>query len=75
MTARIFIGALLAGASFLFGAVPFPQLSGEYQEEMLPLLERYCLGCHSEEEQEGELDLERFATLEAVRQAPKVWVK
>ena len=75
VTARIFIGVLLAGASFLFGAVPFPQLSGEYQKQMLPLLERYCLDCHSEEEQEGELDLERFATLEAVRQAPKVWVK
>ncbi|MGB0586164.1 MAG: DUF1592 domain-containing protein [Limisphaerales bacterium] len=75
MTARILIWTLLAGASFLFGAVPFPQLSGEYQKQMLPLLERYCVGCHSKEEQEGELDLERFATLEAVRQAPKVWVK
>lgn len=75
VTARILIWTLLAGASFLFGAVPFPQLSGEYQKQMLPLLERYCVGCHSKEEQEGELDLERFATLEAVRQAPKVWVK
>ena len=75
VTARIFIWTLLAGASFLSGAVPFPQLSGEYQKQMLPLLERYCVGCHSEEEQEGELDLERLATLEAVRQAPKVWVK
>jgi len=75
VTARIFIGALLAGTSFLFGAVPFPKLSEQYQKQMLPLLERYCLDCHSEEEQEGELDLEWFATLETVRQAPKVWVK
>ena len=75
VTARIFIGALLAGTSFLFGAVPFPKLSEQYQKQMLPLLERYCLDCHSEEEQEGELDLEWFATLKTVRQAPKVWVK
>ena len=56
-------------------AIPFPKLSADYQKEMLPLLKNFCLDCHSTEEQEGELDLERFSTLEAVRQAPKVWVK
>ena len=39
------------------------------------MLKKFCLDCHSTEEQEGELDLERFASLEAVRKAPKVWVK
>ena len=56
-------------------AVPFPKLAGDYQKEMLPLLKKYCLDCHSTEEQEGELDLERFGSLAAVRKAPKVWVK
>ena len=58
-----------------FSAVPFPKLSADYQKEMLPLLKKFCLDCHSDEEQEGELDLERFGSLEAARKAPKVWVK
>ena len=49
----MFIGALLAGTSFLFEAVPFPKLSEQYQKQMLPLLERYCLDCHSEKGRRG----------------------
>jgi len=69
------ITALFIGTFICVAAVPFPKLSADYQKAMLPLLKKFCLDCHSAEEQEGELDLERFSSLEAVRKAPKVWVK
>jgi hypothetical protein len=42
-------------------------------EAVLPVVKRYCLECHSAEEQEGDLDLERFTTLDHARNAPRVW--
>ena len=44
---------------------------GRFQTEIRPLLEKFCLDCHSTEEQEGELDLESFDTLEAGRRQRK----
>lgn len=38
-----------------------------------PLLEEFCLTCHSTEDPEGELDLERFDSLAAIAQQPGVW--
>ncbi|MFO0900702.1 MAG: DUF1592 domain-containing protein [Pirellulales bacterium] len=40
-----------------------------------PLLARYCHECHSPELAEAELDLTVFASLDDVRQAPKVWAR
>ena len=45
------------------------------QSTTRPTIEQYCLGCHSAEELEGELDLERFATLTDVRRDATVWHK
>ncbi|MDB4433030.1 DUF1592 domain-containing protein [Akkermansiaceae bacterium] len=45
----------------------------EFKTEIRPLLDKYCFDCHSTEEQEGELDLERFDSLEAIRSDGKVW--
>jgi hypothetical protein len=53
----------------------FATLGAEYSREVRPLLKQYCLGCHSKAKHAGELDLERFATLREVRQAPRAWVK
>ncbi len=36
---------------------------------------RFCLTCHSTESMEGELDLERFATVADVRRATRIWQK
>ncbi len=44
-----------------------------YAGQIKPLLKEYCLGCHSTEKQKGDLDLERFGTLEAALREPKVW--
>ena len=75
MRLSVSITALFIGTFICVAAVPFPKLSSDYQKAMLPLLKKFCLNCHSTEEQEGELDLERFSSLESVRKASKVWVK
>ncbi len=35
----------------------------DFHQDVLPLLNKYCLTCHSTEKQKGELDLERFSSL------------
>src|SRR5688572_25440483 len=46
-----------------------------FQKSVRPIVTEYCLGCHSTKEQKGELDLERFSSLEEVKKHPKVWQK
>ena len=45
----------------------------KFRTEIRPILEKFCLDCHSTEEQEGELDLEQFDSLESIRSGGKVW--
>lgn len=40
-----------------------------------PLLGEYCLKCHSSAKHKGDLDLEQFTNLEAVKKHPKVWLR
>lgn len=54
---------------------PFDALAKEYAEAARPLVARYCLGCHSTEDKEGDLDLEAFGSLEDVRRSPGSWGK
>jgi hypothetical protein len=44
-----------------------------FDGEVRPLLGKYCLDCHSQEDQKGELNLERFTSLGAVRKDVKPW--
>ncbi len=39
--------------------------------ELQPTLRKLCFECHSTEAKEGELDLERFSSVELVRQDVK----
>ena len=45
----------------------------EYSKAIRPLLQRYCLTCHSTSQKIGELDLERFSDAAAVRRDLQVW--
>lgn len=54
-------------------ASSFDALSGRYDSTIRPLLERYCLDCHDAENKEGELDLDRYASLAALRSDPAPW--
>ena len=53
----------------------FDALQTEFEQQIRPILKQFCLDCHSAEAQEGELDLERFATFSAVRDDPSTWQK
>lgn len=46
---------------------------GEYARDVRPLLQRYCLQCHSTKEKKGSLDLERFTSLDLVRKDLGPW--
>jgi hypothetical protein len=51
-------------------------LAAQYGEEVRPLLKRHCWRCHStSKRQEGDVDLERFATFAEVRGSPRTWQK
>ena len=53
----------------------FDELGSDYRQRVLPILDRYCFDCHDAESKEGELDLERFASIDAIRQEPEIWQK
>lgn len=48
-------------------------LAGEYGRVVRPLLQKYCLDCHSTKQKKGSLDLERFATVADLRKDIKPW--
>ncbi|MFM8273845.1 MAG: DUF1587 domain-containing protein, partial [Gemmata sp.] len=45
----------------------------DYATTAKPLVQKYCLSCHSAKDKKGSLDLERFATEADIRKAVKVW--
>ncbi len=53
----------------------FAGLADEYATDVRPLIEQFCLGCHSTALRVGELDLEQFSTLAEVRGGTKAWLK
>ncbi len=55
------------------GAAPAAALAGQYGEHVRPLLQKYCFECHSTAKHKGDLDLERFATLDDARHDVEVW--
>ncbi len=82
MHAIAILGTILWGCSSVaLGKEPtakadaFEALADQYKTTIRPTIRQFCLECHSAEEQEGELDLERFATLTDVRRDEKVWQK
>jgi hypothetical protein len=53
----------------------FRSLADEYKRSTRPLIDQFCVDCHDRGTREGELDLERFVGLDAVRKDPAVWQK
>jgi len=56
---------LLAGSPRLAAA--------DFQKDIRPLLTEFCLKCHSTKDHKGDLDLERFKSLDTVKRDSKVW--
>lgn len=44
-----------------------------FKKTIEPLLNEFCVTCHSSEKQKGDLDLERFNSIEQIRRSPAVW--
>src|SRR6266850_1892913 len=66
VSARLFTSLLTAAED----VASTPQ---SFDQTIRPLLSEYCLKCHSTEKHKGDLDLERFSTLDEVKRHPKVW--
>ncbi len=47
--------------------------AADFQKDIRPLLNEFCLKCHSTKNHKGDLDLERFKSLDLVKRDPKVW--
>ncbi|MBI1918750.1 MAG: DUF1592 domain-containing protein [Planctomycetes bacterium] len=78
----VVVASLLAGFAWMPGipaAEPLPDyfagLAEEYTGQTRPLLQQFCLKCHSAAKRKGDLDLERFATLAEVRRGTRAWLK
>ena len=57
------------------GTPGFDALQAQFGSDIRPILQEFCLGCHSAAKREGEFDLERFATFFDVRGDVKAWEK
>lgn len=60
--------ALLAVSAPLRGAG-----TTAFEGSILPLLNKYCNGCHSTAKQKGDLDLERFSSVAEIKKHPLIW--
>jgi len=67
--------AMAGGAAAAEPVESFAQLGDQYRTQTQTLLKRFCLDCHATSDPQGELDLERFATLEDVRKGTAAWIK
>ncbi|HVJ66717.1 MAG TPA: DUF1587 domain-containing protein, partial [Caulifigura sp.] len=67
----------LAVASTAFSAddKSFEPIASDYASRIRPILTTYCIECHSAADKQGELDLERFASLSEIRRDPAAWQK
>ena len=50
-----------------------PPTDAVFAAKVRPMIARYCLGCHSTKVKKGDLDLERFSSLEVARHDLKPW--
>jgi hypothetical protein len=50
-------------------------LDRELRQQVRPLLDRYCAKCHSSDEPEGDIDLQRFTSLVEARRGVSTWRK
>src|SRR5690242_12720167 len=69
----LFLLALALARTGVADGAPPADPKDEYATAVRPLLKQYCLSCHSAKVKKGDLDLERFASLEHVRKDVKPW--
>ena len=63
----------LTVSSFPVTGADTSNLGEHFDSEVTAIVNRYCVSCHSTEKKKGELDLERFISLENARNEPEIW--
>lgn len=48
-------------------------VAADFEQRVLPILQRHCNNCHSTERQKGDLDLEQFSSVGAIKKQPHIW--
>jgi hypothetical protein len=69
---RILLAISILLLSFT-GRAQSPDLSRSFTTEIHPLLNRYCTSCHDTETKKGELNLERFNSIQAAWNDAELW--
>ena len=68
--------AILAWAGVAAAAAdpsPAGDAARDYAAHVRPMMTQYCLSCHSHKAKKGDLDLERFASVDEVRKDLRPW--
>jgi hypothetical protein len=81
VSSRTIIVTALAGLGLLFGignsvqtAEPRPTgVAAQFSDTARPIIQKYCLGCHSTKLKKGSLDLEQFTSAADVCKNLKAW--
>lgn len=69
---RNFTFSLLTVAT-LMSVASSSQAAVDFQTGIRPILQEYCLKCHSTEKQKGDLDMEQALSESSFRKHPKIW--
>ena len=56
----LFVTCLLSGSALRAADEPAP----DYAADVVPLLTKYCAGCHNDDDRDGDFSLESFASLQ-----------
>src|SRR5262245_41701727 len=66
------IGPMKTALLFLAAALPAAEPPTDFAA-VKPLVQKYCLACHSTKAKKGDLDLERFGAVDDIRKDVKPW--
>ena len=70
------VGVAVCMIHAMFAATATAQSKGDgYRERVLPLLEKYCVDCHSKESPAGGIALDRFESQEAAVKSGQTWLR
>jgi hypothetical protein len=64
---------ILAALSFACAPALAEEVAIDFETQILPLVATYCMNCHNGIDLKGDLDLERFETLNMVKDATALW--
>jgi len=57
----------------LGGACAVIAEAADFQRDIRPILSEFCISCHSTRKHKGDLDLERFTSMDLAEREPAVW--